>query len=188
MKNKLSYLSSLISHLSSRQGFTLIELLWSVAITAMLSAVGIAAFFTFSRMQVLNNAASEFATTLNTAKSLTQSQAEPASKRPCVGSLPSSYIFDGYKVTIIDPSTYKLEAQYTPSAGSSKCVSTILDQKGNPTRKLPDGVTFGSSPSFFFPVLSGGVTITGVSTVTLTGILGTSKTISVSPSGLITSN
>src|SRR3989344_5909912 len=73
----------------NKQGFTLIEVVIAFSIMAIISLVGIAAFISYNRAQVLNTAASDVVGIFNLAKARSSSQVKPAS---CVGSL------DSYKV------------------------------------------------------------------------------------------
>ncbi len=125
-------------------GFTLIELLWSIAIASILSSVGIAAFFTYSRTQALNAAVSEFTTMLQLAKFRAQSQVKPK------GCSDSNYSLDGYRVDVnVLTGGYQLIAQ---CSGNDY---PILNQN-----KLPQQMSFtclsdASHPYFFFQVLTG---------------------------------
>lgn len=157
------YFSSFISHFSSRRGFTLIELMVVLSVTAVLGALGIAGFNNYNKVQVLQNAANELITTFNTARSRAQSQVKLCS---------APQVLEGYGVDISIA-----DESYTLNSRCSGVGSFIIS-----TKKLPDKITFISptTTSFFFPVITGGVTQAG--NITLLGY-GMQKNIVVSPYG-----
>lgn len=126
-------------------GFTLIELIVVVSILTVLSTLGIAAFINYSRTQALNEAVSDVATMLQTAKSRAQSQVKPTS-----GACASSPL-DGYRVTFSSASpTYKLEVV---------CGGNTLSPPIE-TKNLPQDIAFVNLTSeipLLFEVLSGRV-------------------------------
>src|SRR5258708_25580941 len=65
------------SIVSVNKGFTLIELLITLSIMAVLSAIGAAAYVSYSHIQVVNNAILEVETALHTAKANAQNQVKP---------------------------------------------------------------------------------------------------------------
>ena len=146
------------------KGFTLIELIVVFSILSILSAMGLASFATYSRIQAVTNERNNLILTLNTAKARAQSQVKPSS---C-----STQTLNGYQVFInTTNNTYTLRAI---------CSTSIVDIS---TTRLASNVTFQSaSPTtYFFPVLTGGVTggtivITGYSIV---------QTINVNTNGTI---
>lgn len=162
---------------NDKAGFTLIELLWSVAIAAMLSAVGIAAFFTYSRLQTLNAATSDFVTTLQAAKSNAQSQVKPTT------GLCSGFILDAYKVVVTKSTDSSIQDTYElDQVSQNGTICAVRNQRNAAQRQLPKGISFSESKAFVFPVLSGGATS---GCVIISG-LGNSRKVSVSTSGVIT--
>lgn len=149
-----------------KNGFTLIELIVVTVLIGILSAVGTAGLIDYTRTAKLNAAANELATTLNTAKSNALSQV----KDPTLCAEPN--VLNGYKVVIINSTTYNL---------NMVCSETDINIG---TKSLPDNITFTSSTpaSFLFPVLTGGVI--GAGTVQLSGF-GQTKTVIVDSAGNI---
>lgn len=167
-------LSTFNSQLSTPMGFTLIELLWSVAIAAMLSAVGIAAFFSYSRQQALNSAVSDFTTMLQVAKSRAQTQVKACA---------DSEVLKGYNIIFFE-STNKYG--YLLNAVCSINTNPIPNQKKEMQKgngiKFCNYVFDPQNPAFFFSVLTGAAS--GIKSVDISGY-GKAKTVSVSPSGVI---
>lgn len=191
--SKIHTLSNYFSGRKNGAGFTLIELLWSIAIASILSSVGIAAFFTYSRTQALNAAVSEFTTTLQLAKFRAQSQVKPTDGA-CTTTASSPSLLCGYKVVIdktSNPNTYQLAAICT---NNTTCSSTGNNDKliGEP-KPLPNGINFScifpSTASWVsFQVLTGQANnnIDNEQTIIeLSGYDGKTKTVSVSESGVI---
>ncbi len=150
------------------KGFTLIELIIVIAVSAVLSVIGIAAFVTYSRAQVLTAATQDVATMLQVAKSRAQSQVKPDAGACATSTL------DGYKVVITATNIYKLVAV----CGSND--SPITDQE-----KTLRNATFSDSSVgrfFFFRVLSG--SFEGASEAVISAYE-KSKAITVSSSGII---
>lgn len=158
-----------------RSGFTLIELLVVFSIIGILSTVSIAGFSNYGRTQLLQTGASDVVSTLQVAKSRTQSQVKPTS---C-----GTDKLNGYEVRICGltgsvcsvPDTYELYV----SCGVTK---TRLS-----TKELAQGVSFSqsgtTSTTFLFQILTGGVN--GNGTVVLRGDDQAIKTIVVSNNGTI---
>jgi len=174
MKNNIKNLSSLISHLSSREGFTLIELIVVISVAAVVSVIGIAAFVSYNQTQSLNTTAADIANMFSVAKSRAASGVKPST---CSGSL------DGYEIRLCGLS-------------GSTCINSTsanyeLDVRCNGlvapppmlTGKFPTNITFDISTSsriFSFAVLTGGFSQAG--TIVLTGF-GKSKSITVDSLG-----
>ena len=145
----------------SGAGFTLIELTIIFSVIAILSVIGISVSIDYNRTQIVNSAYEGLKTTINTAKSRALSQRKPSN---CDGTL------SDYRVYILQsPSRYYMRA-VCPDPVS---VGGIV--------KLPENVTFDSTPTFIFPVLIGG---SSGGTVTLTGY-NKSRTITVDSAGNI---
>ena len=158
--------SSIINHKSS-EGFTLLELIVVFSVIAILSTIGIASFVTYSRTQALDSATLQFENTVNQAKSESLSQVKPDT---CPGQL------SGYEVDILNSTQYSM---------SVICGSTI-----GTTTTLPTNISFTTPPAtVFFPVLSGGVQVTGISSgppwnIALTAY-GLTKTVTIDSVGNI---
>src|SRR3989344_3552757 len=139
----------------NKQGFTLIEVVIAFSIMAIISLVGIAAFLSYNRAQVLNTAASDVVGILNLAKARSSSQVKLAS---CEGSL------DSYKVGLCklssvdclspesdpDPEKAKDIAVYAVCGGTTVSPAVV-------SKKLPQGISFssGGPTVFLFRVLTG---------------------------------
>lgn len=162
MKNKNSSLKS------RSNGFTMIELIVVFSVMAVLSTVGIASFASFSRAQVLQQAANDLVNVLNTAKTRAASQIKPSILQCNNG------ILESYKVVINDPSANKYTL-YAVCSGSSV---------GAMTTTLPLNVSFNSAAvtSIIYPVLTGGVN--GAGNIVLSSYSLT-KTINISSVGNI---
>ncbi|MBI2195692.1 MAG: prepilin-type N-terminal cleavage/methylation domain-containing protein [Candidatus Levybacteria bacterium] len=155
------------SRVKREWGFTFIEISVVISILSILTTLGIAAFVNYSRNQSLQTAALDLVTTLNLAKSRSFSQAKPPE---C-----ASETLEGYRVSILASSDgYELHAICTGNLYQVKKVT------------FPQNITVSSngttSRSFFFPVISGGVT--GSGSVILVGY-GNSRTISVDSVGTV---
>jgi len=170
IKNTMKKLSTRNSQLSilnsqfSSTGFTLIELIVVLSVAAVISVVGIAAFVSYNQTQSLNTTAADIANMFNVAKSRAASGVKPTTA-PC-----SIEALNGYRISIIPSSTYKLDA-VCPSGTSNILTST-----------LPNTIIFTSPPTTFtVPVLTGGFS-GGGTTIVLRGF-GKSKTITVDSLG-----
>jgi len=154
-----------------QKGFTLIELLVVMAITVILGTLTIAGFDSYKQVQVLQTSTNEVVTMLNEAKSRAQSQVKLGSATKCNDV--NKNLVD-YKVDVSRANNnYKLSIDCQDS--SQNPFSEILE-----TKILPKNVSFTSSTSFSFPVLSGGVQTPG--SITISGS-GKTKTITVNALG-----
>lgn len=144
------------------RGFTLIEISVVISVLAILSTLGIASFVSFSHKQELSSTVYELSTTINLAKSRAFSQVKPAQ----CANLP----LDGYKIVITPPNSYQMDAV---CGGYSFNIKSVT---------MPKNITSTTYASFFFPVITGGVT--GAGTVALTGY-GQTKTVTVDSLGNI---
>lgn len=154
----------MMKKLLTPKGFTLIELLVVLSIVGILSVVSIAAFVDYSRKEALNAAVSDVATILQTARSRAQSQVKPTTGT-CVQAP-----LDGYRVTIVSQQQYRLEAI---CAGNSYFLQT---------KNLPAGITFGSTSTFLFRGLTGGVE---PGTIVVSSQYGLQKSIILNTTGTI---
>lgn len=162
-----------------KNGFTLIELIVIISVVGVLSIVGIASFVTYSRIQSLNSAVSDFVTTIHLAKSRAQSQVKPTER--CA----SNRQLNGYKVSVcgFPSSTCVSTKDYELTiVCEGSTVSPAIESK-----RLLQNITFVSggttSTSFFFKVIIGGVV--GAGDVVINGY-GRSKTVRVDANGNIT--
>ncbi|QQG40695.1 MAG: prepilin-type N-terminal cleavage/methylation domain-containing protein [Candidatus Levyibacteriota bacterium] len=136
------------------KGFTLIELIIVIAITAVLSVVGIAAFVNYSRAQTLSAATSEVATMLQLAKSRAQSQVKPTQ-------CSDTQQLNAYRVEICDGSCRGAtdpdlkDYEFRVSCGGS---FYTLD-----TKKLPANISFDKTSIAVveFNTISGGISGSG---------------------------
>ncbi|MBI1919208.1 prepilin-type N-terminal cleavage/methylation domain-containing protein [Candidatus Microgenomates bacterium] len=122
-------------------GFTLIELIVVVSILTVLSTLGIAAFINYSRTQALNEAVSDVATMLQTAKKVVI----------CPGGCPAGAAAYDYALNAV-------------CAGNDE----LIEEKILPSGicfGLCASIRSFSEESFFFPVLTGGavVAVDGIS-------------------------
>ncbi len=157
------------SIVSVNKGFTLIELLITLSIMAVLSAIGSAAYVSYSHIQVVNNAILEVETALHTAKANAQNQVKPlrnsdGSPTNCDG----AHALDYWSVYITTSPT----SQYQLRVFCGDIITGSLNTYS--TGSLPPGATFDTSDNTLelqFPIITGGVTGisgTGLTTVTLT--------------------
>lgn len=164
------------------KGFTLIELLWSIAIGAILSTIGIAAFLNYSKTQALSAAVGDVSSLLQLAKSRAQSQVKP----DICGNTEQ---FNGYQVVICSiGSCLSVDADYeldVMCGGVSK--SPSISKK-----KFPTNITVDTEKTtvrgILFNVISGNVTFTGANgsgDIFIKGY-GMCKEVSVKDQGVIT--
>lgn len=150
-----------------KNGFTLIELIVVVALIGIMTAIGSNTFLSYSRTQKLQTAANDLVTIFNVAKSNSLSQV----KNPtlCL----ATDVLSGYRVVISNSTCYSLYAV----CGGDKVVSSKF---------LPGGITIssGTPTSFFFPILTGGVSGSG-GTTAIAGY-GQTRCVKVDSAGLIT--
>lgn len=158
----------------NESGFTLIEIIVVFAIIAILSVIGVAAFVNYSRIQTVENAASELSSTLLLAKSRSISQVKPTSSVP---QCDANAVLNGYKVILCPTATSDIlcnsDNSYVLAVRCSDADYRIQ------TGVLPKNVTYNPSPSsmsFFYPVISSGVQ--GSGNISISGY-GFMKTITV---------
>lgn len=168
----------------NKQGFTLIELIVAFSIMAIISLVGIAAFLSYNRAQMLTTATSDMAGIFNLAKARSSSQVKLAS---CTGSL------DGYKVGLcklsptdcLPPESDKDYSVYAVCSGTTVSPAIV-------SKKLPGNISLasGGPTVFLFRVLTGGVDFSGGNpgNITINGFSGSQKIIQVFSNGRIVAN
>jgi len=166
------YLKSQI--LNKRAGFTLIELLIVITVIAIISTVTVASFVSYSKKSSLKQASLDVSSLLRDAKYRTQAQIKPSA---CTGTL------QGYRVDVcgLTGSSCATADTYTLSLICSGGNSTLI------TKKLPSNIHFTNtgttSVSYFFKVLTNGVTGSGVTA--LTGFGTDSGTVTVGAGGTL---
>ena len=159
------------------QGFTLVELLLVFSFMAGLTSVGIAGFINYNRSQAVISSVNDVASLLTLAKSRALYQVTPCQVNP---GLP----LDGYQFTLCYSGAclgpYRSSDYYEVSAvcGGNK----VFVQ----SKKLPEKMSFDSArtsvTSFFFPVITGGVSTPG--TIAVAGY-GTSREVQIDTNGNI---
>jgi prepilin-type N-terminal cleavage/methylation domain-containing protein len=162
-------LKKLVYSVANGAGFTLIELLIVIAIMGILGTVSIAGFNNFNKAQILQTSASDVATMLNLAKYRAQSQAKLG---PRCGD--SGYTLVGYRVDIS-----QANGSYLLKAICQNSGITTSDSIGS-AKILPKSLSFTSSPTFTFAVLSGKVLAPGQ--IGISGF-GNQKTITIDSLG-----
>lgn len=191
-------------------GFTLIELIISFAIISILSGVGIASFFSYSRTQELTNATKDIKTFLTTARTDALAQVKQTTSTNNCG--PNSSInpiptFLGYEVIACCSGTYcaschnansdNYELDMVCSNGSGTYYDVVASKKYPDSNVgLSNKVAISSnstSTSFFFNALSGAVSAvpgaggnirSGAGTIVLTGY-GQTQQVTVTQTGVI---
>jgi len=156
-----------------QKGFTLIELLVVMAITTVLGALTIAGVDNYNHVQVLQTSTNEVVTMLNEAKSRAQSQVKLGN----CSEIADRTLVD-YRVDISQTNnSYSLSIDCQDSSDPPNIYPEVLE-----TENLPKNVSFTSqsSPSFSFPVISGGVQAVGI--IKISGS-GKTKMITVSALG-----
>ncbi len=156
--------------LETSYGFTLLELIVVFSVIAILSTIGIASFVAYSRSQSVQTAASNFALTLESAKSRASSQVKLDA---CSGAL------NGYQVDISTSNPTKNAYSLNVLCPDVHLIQPItLPDNGN--IKFDLGQT--TTTSILFPVLTGAVG--GSGTIVLTGY-GQSRWVCVDAKGIV---
>lgn len=135
--------------LRNNSGFTLIELLVVIGIISTLLTIGVGALVSYYHIQTFNVGVADVVTTLQTAKSYAQSQV----KKQC-----TTDVFYGYRVSIINTSTFRL---------IEVCEGDI--QKKVEDKTMHTDLTITPSISVTFRALSGNVEPSGTSSFTISG-------------------
>ena len=159
------------THIFSNKGFTLIELIVVFTVIAILSTIGTASLVSYSRTQSLNQATNDLVQALNSAKTFSASQIKVLNINGKTYSQcqnpAQSYTLSGYGVKILSQHSYAL---YIACINNNGIVADYPANLSDPTNgtfvALPSDVSFDSTSTnitdIFFPVLSGGVTVTGI--------------------------
>lgn len=129
------------------RGFTLIELLVAISLTVIISSFGIAYYSSFNRRQIVEQAAKKIVSDIRLAQNLALSQQKPPPS--CVCTKLRSYTFQvssgGYTIF--------------PNCSSGDCLAVKAVSLG--------GITLSGTTSVKFMVLTQGVVIAGVKTITV---------------------
>lgn len=147
---------------NTQKGFTLIELIVVFSVVGLISVLGIASFVEYSRTQAVATAAAEVETVLQTARSRATSQIKPSS---C-----EDKQLEGYQVVVTSTTAYELQV-----------VCNGIDYTVD-ARTLGENLSFSSLPTFYFHILSAGVSGAGV--LEIDGY-GKTKSITVTTTGSI---
>jgi prepilin-type N-terminal cleavage/methylation domain-containing protein len=137
MRNLLSPHNHIQKIFYFNHGFTLIELLIAISISAILGTMTFAAFSNFNKNQKIDAATAELVTTLNRAKSNSQSQVKPSG---CTGA------FYGWWVNIKSDNTYDLNVLCLGSGDQT--------EKNTP---LLNGLSFRNRHTIYFKAITGEV-------------------------------
>ncbi len=183
------------------RGFTLIELLIVIVIIGMVFGIAVPSFQSYRSSQTFNQAAMDVEETLSVARNYAASNVYPSStdaqnELNSGGCLSQTADFVGYGVSIPDSlnntgnTTYSLDIVFTCPNGGGVYEYYPADKiKWVKSLPISQNISFtaGSSNHIVFPflnkpILSGSVTLQNNFTPPLT------KTISVSPSGVISMN
>lgn len=168
---------------SSKQlGFTLLELLVVIAIIAILVTIGVYAFIQYNKTQQLNIAADDIENKLQTARSLAISQVANDPTKPSGSNYYCSPdVFFGYDVTVNNNSnTYTLSVECIPA--NATLDSQHYQGQVLKTYTAASNVTFTTWTAHIIFKRDG--TSIGFSSGTISAY-GQSKTITVSPAGVI---
>ena len=127
-------LSSIISHLSSPSGFTILELLVAFSLIAVVTGVGFVSFVSYSRKQILVQAASDLKQAVDLARFNALSNVKPAACGSTDQLLSYTVNFCINNNPSCDPGLNGIGYQIHASCGAQKPL--VL------SKKLPQNVTF----------------------------------------------
>lgn len=141
------------------RGFTLIELIVVFTVIAILSAIGVVSYVSYSRSQTLNQAANDLVSTLNSAKSLSSSQLKQYTQNGQTKTCNNFETLSGYGVQINTSQEYY--ALYLDCSSTGVQTSTAWQVKLLPS----SGIAFDTSDTnitdVFFPLLTGSIVTKG---------------------------
>lgn len=170
---------------SSSKGFTFIELIVVIAVTAVLGTMGFASLASYNQTQQVVTTTQDIKTLLQQARSKAISQVKPAACPTDLSNPSNNSALQGYEVdfcvgTLLGrPSACKASNDYEVNALCDNGVGYIAVASKQYSSKLTITSTYRS---YFFPVISAGVSNSG--TVTVSGY-GKSQQITISPLGVI---
>lgn len=158
VKRKEKYLS---------KGFTLIELLVALSLISVLSAIGIATYTNFNRIQLLNSATKKVVQDLRYAQSMAENNQKP-------DGCDDNNTLKSYSFEIVPPTSYKITAQ---------CSTAEYEIK---SETIPLNLEMAGFSSVEFKILRQGIVFIPptTKTLTVTGFTVT-KTITVGNAGNI---
>lgn len=159
-----------------KHGFTILELVVVIAISATITAGGIASYSTFSKQQKLVNETKKFEDTLDTAR-------EKAQASENADLCDSGYSLFAYQVDVSDPDSNGLQNVSV----SAFCVNGVNTQnKQASSYPVDKSVTIQNTPfTVRFALLSGNVLVGAPFTYTLLSNSSKSKCVSISSLGVI---
>lgn len=157
------------SYFIDSQGFTLLEMMVVVSIMALTAALSVAGFGDFNNRQRVKQAALTLKNNLRSAQTKASTGRKPSG---CTK-------LSGYQINFPSETQYMISPVCTPE-GVLAADTTII---------LPTSVTFSPVPSSFtYGVLTAGIIdIPAERLITLQGVGSIASTITVSPSGEVTS-
>lgn len=129
-------------------GFTVIEILVVISVMGILTVLGITSFSRYNDAQIVLSAAHDVESVLNQAKSRALSQVKETP--PCNNSALIKY---EVQMVLVPPPANKYRLRIHCALGDTDIYERIL----------PRDITFksGTTPSFSFPILTGGVAAAG---------------------------
>lgn len=170
---------------SLSNGFTFIELIVVITVTAILGTMGFASLASYNQSQQVVTTALDIKTMFQQARSQALSQIKPASCPTDLSNPNNNSVLEGYEVDFCAgsvlgrPAACKANNDYEVNALCGNGVNYVLIASKQYSSKLTITSTYRS---YFFPVISAGVSNPG--TVTVSGY-GKSQQVTISNLGVI---